>query len=261
VKINKIKILILGILLSFNSVFAAETIDVPLIGEISLDLPIPTLGVILGLADGIFNPCALSVLFFFVAYIMSLGSKRKSLVLGSVYCLMIFIVYTLFMYGLSFLISTIGYIGTIKTIVGYILILASLIQIKDFFFYGKWFSLEIPKFAGPKIEKLVSMGTIPSAILLGIFVSFVEIPCAGSFPFAYTTVLAERVSGLQLFLYLIWYNIFFVMPLFLLNLLFYLGLIQIEKAEDFRKKFRKYMRLISGIMLLILGLLFVFKVW
>ncbi|NCO96573.1 MAG: hypothetical protein COY38_02590 [Candidatus Aenigmarchaeota archaeon CG_4_10_14_0_8_um_filter_37_24] len=257
---NKIFGLVIGILLSF-SLAAAETINVPIIGRIDLNLSTPFLGLILGLADGIFNPCALSVLFFFIAYLISIGSKRKSLILGSVYCLMIFSVYTLFMYGISFLITIIGYIGMIKTIAGYILILIGLVQIKDFFFYGKWFSLEIPKSAKPKIEKLVSMATIPSAILLGIFVSFVEIPCAGAFPFAYTAVLVERTSGLQMFLYLVWYNIFFVAPIFVLNLLFYFGLMKVEKAEDFRKKFRKYMRLISGFMLLILGLLFVFKVW
>lgn len=253
--------LVLGLVLSFNLVYAQESVKVPIIGIVNLDLPLPVLGIILGLADGIFNPCALSVLFFFATYIISLGSKKKALTLGSIYCLMIFLVYTLFMYGLSSMFSVIGYIGTIKTIVGYILVVTGLIQVKDFFFYGKWFSLEIPKFAKPKIERLINMATIPSAVALGLFVSFVEIPCAGSFPLVYTTVLAERVGGFESLIYLLWYNFFFVFPLLALNLLFYFGLMQVEKAEEFRKKSRKYMRLISGIMLILLGILFVMKVW
>jgi len=251
----------IGLLLTISPALAIDSVKIPLLGQINLDLPLPVLGVILGLADGIFNPCALSVLFFFIAYIISVGSKKKSLILGTVYCSMIFLVYTFFMYGISFLISIVGYMSLIKTIVGYIIIFAGLIQIKDFFFYGKWISLEIPNFAGPKIERLVSMATIPSAILLGFFVSLVEIPCAGSFPLVYTTVLAERVSGVTTLLYLLWYNLFFVFPLLLLNIVFYFGLMQVEKAEELRKKFRKHMRLISGLMLVILGIMFVLRVW
>lgn len=257
----KVKIIpIILTLLILPSIVYAETIEIPIIGEISTELPIALIGAILGFIDGGFNPCALSVLFFLIAYLMALGSRKKSLIIGLTYSLMVFIVYFLFMYGILNVLSIIGYLEVVKTVAGVIIILAGIIQIKDFFFYGKWFSLEIPKFAKPTIEKLIKAATVPSAILLGLFVSIVEIPCAGAFPFIYLTILAERVSGIMNVVYLLWYNLFFVAPLIILTFIFYQGIVQVEKAEKTRLKIRKYMRLIAGLIMLTLGLFMVFRV-
>lgn len=255
---KKFILIILTFLILLNVVYA-KTIEIPIIGEISTELPITFLGIILGFIDGGFNPCALSVLFFLVAYLMALGSKKKTLTIGLTYSLMVFIVYFLFMYGILNVLSIIGYLELVKTIAGTIIILAGIIEIKDFFFYGRGFSLEIPKFAKPTIEKLTKTATVPSAILLGLFVSLVEIPCAGMFPLVYLTILAERVTGMMNVMYLLWYNLFFVTPLIILTFIFYLGILQVEKAEKTRLKMRKYMRLIAGLIMMILGLLMVFR--
>jgi riboflavin transporter FmnP len=80
---NKIKIKIKKGVISFLFAFLllpfvlAQEVQVPLIGKISGETPVIILGMILGLMDGVFNPCALSVLFFLIAYLMGLGSKRK----------------------------------------------------------------------------------------------------------------------------------------------------------------------------------------
>jgi len=247
-------------LLILPSIVYAETVEIPIIGEISTELPIVFLGAILGFIDGGFNPCALSVLFFLIAYLMALGSRKKSLTIGLTYSLMVFIVYFLFMYGILNVLSIIGYLEVVKTVAGGIIILAGMIEIKDFFFYGKGFSLQIPKFAKPTIEKLTKAATVPSAVLLGLFVSLVEIPCAGAFPFIYLTILAERVTGVMNVVYLLWYNLFFVAPLITLTFIFYQGIVQVEKAEKTRLKLRKYMRLIAGLIMLTLGLFMVFRV-
>ncbi|MEM5883034.1 MAG: hypothetical protein QXQ77_02220, partial [Candidatus Aenigmatarchaeota archaeon] len=56
----------------------------PILGDIS-KLPVILIGILAGLVDGIFNPCALSVLFFMVAYMLALGSRRKLLIIGISY--------------------------------------------------------------------------------------------------------------------------------------------------------------------------------
>lgn len=228
------------------------------IAQGALNEPIWILGITLGLSDGIFNPCALSVLLFLIAYLMALGSKKKCLIIGFIYSLIIFIIYFSFMYGILYGITNISEIAKnielLKTVVGIALIIFGAIELKDFFFYGKGVSLEIPGFAKPKIEKLVKAATIPSALALGFLVSLVEIPCAGAFPFTYTTILAS--SGMSLgvsILYLLWYNIFFVVPLLALVLVFYLGLVKVEAAEEKRLKLRKYMRLVAGIIMISLA--------
>ena len=232
-----------------------KTITLPLFGEISTESSLLILGLALGLVDGTFNPCALSVIFFLFAYLMSIGSRKKSLMIGSVYGLTVFFVYLVFMYGLLNVIMLTGYFDVIKTIAGVLILIAGIIEIKDFFFYGKWVSLEIPKFAKPTIEKLVKMATLPSAFLLGIFVSFVEIPCAGVFPFIYITILGERVaSAAASLIYLIWYCFFFVFPLIILTLIFYFGWMKVEEAEKKRLKIRKYMRLVAGLIMISLAI-------
>lgn len=238
----------------------------PFLGDIS-KLPTILIGLLAGLVDGIFNPCALSVLFFMVSYMLALGSRKKLLLIGISYSLVIFLVYFSFMYLLLNAISIttyyLGYIQIIRYTLGGIIIALGIIEAKDFFFYGKGISLEIPKFAKPKIEKLIKAATLPSAILLGLLVSLVEIPCAGAFPLLYVSFLnsslfLKKISWTEAILYLVWYNIFFVIPLLILTLIFYFGFLKVEEAEKKRIELRKYMRLTAGIILISFGIAFFF---
>ncbi len=229
-------------------------IYLPVIGAVSLEHSMTVLGAALGFVDGALNPCALSVIFFLFAYLMSIGSRKRALLIGIAYSLTVFLMYSLFMYGALNVLHFVGQLTTIKFLVGMILLVAGGIQVKDFFFYGRGPSLEIPSFAKPKIERLIKMATIPSAILLGVLVSLAEIPCAGVFPFVYITILTERISSpaLNIF-YLLWYNVFFVAPLLVLTFIFGSGMIKVEDAEKARLEKRRWMRLISGTIMILLG--------
>ncbi|MEM5832241.1 MAG: GAP family protein [Candidatus Aenigmatarchaeota archaeon] len=260
--VRKLKFILPAFLL-VSTTYAQELYH-PILGDIT-KLPIILIGVIAGLSDGILNPCALSVLFFMVAYMLALGSRKKLLKIGIFYSITIFLVYFFFMYLLLNAISLtsyyLGYTWIIRYVLGAIVIAFGIIEVKEFFFFGKGFSLEIPKFAKPKIEKLIKSATIPSAILLGFLVSLVEIPCAGAFPLFYasflsTSIFAGNLSWIEAIFYLVWYNIFFVLPLLILTLVFYFGFLKIEEAERKRIKLRKYMRLITGIILIVLGIAF-----
>lgn len=209
------------------------------------------LGIILGLADGI-NPCMFSVLLFLLTYLLAIGSKKRAIKVGIVFTIGVFFVYFLFMMGMINLISLIGFIQKVKIIIATFALVASLILIKDFFAYGKWFSLEIPEKAKPLIEKLIKKGTIPSAILLAIFSSLVELPCTAGIPLVYTTLLAQKSTS---FLpYLIWYNLFFILPLIIIILSVAFAWARIDKVEKWRLNFKKYMRLIAGSILLVLAI-------
>ncbi|MEM7821433.1 MAG: cytochrome c biogenesis protein CcdA [Candidatus Aenigmatarchaeota archaeon] len=228
--------------------------------EKTSNLPLILVGMFFGLIDGIFNPCALSVILFMVAYMLALGSRRKILKIGIIYSTIIFLIYFSFMYllinGVSLVSYYIGYSQAIRYTIGIIVITVGIIDIKDFFFYGKFFSIEIPKFAKPKIERLIKSSTVPSAILLGILVSLVEIPCAGAFPLSYAYMISKKTHGIQTIFYLCWYNLFFVAPLFSLILIFYFGFLKVEEVEKKRVELRKFMRLIAGIILILFGISF-----
>ena len=246
----KALILLVALLFSFSQAFAFDANSLP------TNLPLPLLGVILGLLDGIFNPCALSVLLFMIAYLLSINLRKRMLIVGFVFSVMIFTVYFSFMIGVFTVLQILPYMELIRSIVVLLLIVFGAIEIKDFFYYGKGISLSIPSFAHKKIEKLIKAGTIPAALLLGLLVSLVEIPCAGAFPFAYTFILASKGISKELsILYIIWYNIFFVFPLIALTIFFYFSFKKIEKAEKTRKKLRRYMRLVAGLIMILLAIL------
>ena len=211
------------------------------------------LGIILGLADGI-NPCMFSVLLFLLTYLLAIGSKKRAIKVGLVFALGVFVIYFLFMLGVINLISLIGFISKIKIVVAVFAFIASLILIKDFFAYGKWISLEIPESTKPTIEKLVKKGTISSAILLALLSSLVELPCTVGIPLVYTTILAER-TGAHI-PYLIWYNFFFIVPLLIIIAGVTFVWTQVDRVEKWRLNFRKYMRLVAGLILLILAIAF-----
>jgi len=219
--------------------------------QISSRSSLLTLGAILGLADGI-NPCMFSVLLFLLTYLLAIGSKKRAVKVGLVFAVGVFVIYFLFMAGMLNLITLIGVIQKIKIIVAILALVAGLIMIKDFFAYGKWFSLEIPESTKPTVEKLIKKGTIPSALLLAGLSSLVELPCTAGIPLVYTTLLAQRqVNHIW---YLFWYNLFFVFPLLLIIAGIAFAWTQADKLEKWRLNFRKYMRLVAGIILLFLGI-------
>ena len=232
-----------------------KEISIPLFGKeikISSQSSLFLLGVILGLAEGI-NPCMLSILLFLLSYILAIGSKERAVKVGLVYVLSVFVVFSLFLLGLLKIMSLITFISKIKIVIAIFTFIISLILIKEFFAYGKWISLEIPESTKPTIEKLIKRGTIPSAILLGVLASMVEIPCTVGIPLIYTTILAQK-SKIFHIPYIIWFSFFVIFPLLIIISGVAFAFTQVEKIEKWRLNFRKYMRLVAGLILLFLSI-------
>lgn len=212
------------------------------------------LGVILGLADGI-NPCMFSVLLFLLTYLLAVGSRRRAFKAGIAFVVTTFILYFLFMLGIIRVIDVLKIAEPVRLTVSILAFILGIIMIKDFFFYGKGISLEISEKHKPKIEELIKKGTVPSAILLAIFAGLVEIPCTSGIPLAYVTILAER--GLDPIASLLLYNFFFILPILAIVLAVTFAWAKVDVLEEKRVTFRKWMRLIAGILLVLLA----FSLW
>ena len=228
---------------------------IPIFGKeikISSQSSLLFLGTILGLAEGI-NPCMFSVLLFLLTYLLAIGSKKRTVKVGLVYVLSVFAVFSLFLLGLLKIISLVAFISKIKIIIAIFTLLVSLILVKEFFAYGKGISLEIPESAKPTIEKLIKRATIPSAILLGVFASMVELPCTVGIPLIYTTILATK-SNILYVPYIMWFAFFVIFPLLVIIAAVALAFTQVERIEKWRLNFRKYMRLLAGLILLFLAI-------
>lgn len=213
-------------------------------------------GVALGLADGI-NPCMFSVLLFMLTYLLAIGSRKRALKSGIAFILTTFVVYFLFMYGIIKVVDVLQIAHVLRAVVVAIAFFVGAVMIKDYFFYGKGISLEIPQKYKPKLEQLIKKGTVFSAIILALFSSLVELPCTSGLPLAYTSILSSR--HLYPFWYLFVYNLFFILPLLIILVFVLMSWRKVERLESWRNATKKYMRLVSGILLILLGLALLFN--
>jgi cytochrome c biogenesis protein CcdA len=202
------------------------------------------------------NPCAFGVLFFLLAYLFKNNNSKKQVLLhGFLYIAAVFLTYLLAGLFLLPYLSGLGQASkTIYLFIGGILVFFGLLEIKDFFFYGKGFSLGILPSASKRIQVMVQHieGKLSTSFFLGIFVALVELPCTGV---VYLGVLAMvSLSGLDLnnFLLLVIYNFLFVLPLIVILILVSKGS-DMEKLEEWRKHHRGLMRLAIGTLLIIMG--------
>ncbi len=223
----------------------------------NMELTIPTI-ISAALVDSI-NPCAFSVLIFLLVYLMALGAKRRILKVGITYVNVVFTVYFLSGLGLFTIIQTTGVTRLVYNIAAGIAIVAGIINIKDFFWYQKGISLKIPSSQEPLLQKYIHKATIPAAIILGILVSLFELPCTGGVYLAILGLLSTKMTIWSGIPYLLLYNLIFILPLLGILILIYKG-IPPEKVEEWRLGKRRWMRLIMGLTMILLGALMLLEV-
>ena len=200
------------------------------------------------------NPCAIGVLILMISVLIaSKASTSRMLVLGFCYIFAVLVVYLAAGLGLVYLFTKIPLYLTeyLSIFVGVLIICAGLIEIKDYFWYGKWFSLTIPPFFARKLHNYSSNATIGGVMFLGAFVSGVELPCTGAPYLAIITILAQYFD-FTAFLLLVLYNIIFVSPLIII-LLMVAGGKKLHDIKKWKHANRPYMRLFAGLLMIALG--------
>jgi cytochrome c biogenesis protein CcdA len=222
-----------------------------------------TLSLVIGAAllDSI-NPCVFGVLIFLCAFMTRIYKNPRRMLIGSFfYTAVVYLSY--FFIGLGILKFTVsfGFSQIVYWVAAVIAILAGLFEIKDFFWYGKGFSLKmLPgaaqriKMYTQRIEKLHRKNVWYSYLAagaLGIFVVLVELPCTGAPYLAILGILGQGnySDGIPL---LLLYNLIFIMPLFFIIGAVYFGKSS-QMLEKWRKKHRGVMRLAVGLFLIGLG--------
>jgi len=104
-----------------------------------------TLGIIIAaaVADSI-NPCVFGVLIFLIAFMLKLFKSPGRMLLGGfLYTAVVYGTYLLLGFGILKLALNTGLAFTFYWIAAIIAILAGLVEIKDYFWYGKGFSLQM----------------------------------------------------------------------------------------------------------------------
>jgi cytochrome c biogenesis protein CcdA len=204
------------------------------------------------LADSI-NPCALAVLLILLEGLVLI--KRSVFKVGLSFVGGIYLAYLLIGLGLFSGFELIKDGQLFHQIIGGLAILVGILNIKDFFWYGKLFRMEIPTNWRPKMGSLIQRANQPViAFLMGMVVSLFELPCTGG-PYLFALGLLKGESlQLTVLPYLLYYNFLFILPLLIVILTVYCSYVRIEKIDQLRKKNIKLLHLIGGIVILGLGI-------
>lgn len=230
--------------------------------EMSVETSFPEIGTIIvsALIDSI-NPCAIGVMIVLVGLLAgSKNEKMKSRLLyyGGIYIAAVFVTYLLAGLGLLFIFNSIPLwvAQYISLVVGLFVVLAGITEIKDYFWYGKGFSLMIPADKATDIRKYMEQLNPRNLILLGIFVAAVELPCTGG-PYLAIVLLLKHRFDVWAFLLMLLYNLIFVLPLVAILLAVHMGA-DASQLKEWKRKHAAFMRLAIGLLLIGLGWLLIF---
>ena len=237
----------------------AESLRVPMLGEVDahqLSLPLFTL-LIAGLDA--FNPCAFFVLLFLLSLMVHARSRARMLLVGVTFVFFSGLVYFLFMAAWLNLFLVIGGAPVVTLVAGLVALLIGVLNIKDFFLFKRGPSLSIPEQAKPGLyrrmrgllsaESLATMlfGTIALALAANSY----ELLCTAGFPMVYTRMLTlNGLNGWGYYAYLVLYNLIYVLPLLAIVLVFTFTL----GARKMSERQGRVLKLLSGVMMLGLGL-------
>ncbi|MCK5245732.1 hypothetical protein KAR02_02465, partial [Candidatus Bipolaricaulota bacterium] len=140
-------------------------------------------------------------------------------------------------------------------------VLLGLWNMKDFFAYGKWFSIEVPKRWRPTVKRLTtSVVSIPGAFFVGILDSLFLLPCSSGPYLAIMALLhmnlpnsSSGTTDSVAILYLLLYNLIFILPLLIITFAVHFGYTTTARAERWRSARLGKLHLASGILMFLLG--------
>lgn len=206
------------------------------------------------LVDAI-NPCAFAVLLLTIAFLFSIGRLRsKVLKVGGVYIAGIFLAYILIGLGLLqafHLFNAPGFMGKLGAL---LIIVLGLINIAGDVMPKFPLRLKIPRVSHHAIANLMEKATIPTAFLLGLLVGICEFPCTGGPYLMIIGLLHDQSTYLQGALYLLLYNLLFVLPLVVV-LMIAGDKTVVGKVQRWRSSRLKHSRLVGGVIMIVIGVL------
>lgn len=234
-------------------------VQVPLMGLINpSDWGLPILTVVIAGLDA-FNPCAFFVLLFLLSLMVHARSRARMMMVGGTFIIISGVIYFVFMAAWLNVFLLIGELRVVTLVAGLIAVTLAVINIKDYF----WFdaggpSLSIPESKKPgmyvRMRNLVSAKSLPAMIagtaVLAVAVNSYELLCTAGLPMVYTRILTLREADTFVYyMYLVLYNIIYVIPLLIIVGLFVMrfGSRKLSESEG------RLLKLMSGMMMFGLG--------
>ena len=255
-------IVIIGIILF------AQSLTPSALKNLGATVPLPVLTAIIAFVDG-FNPCNIFVLILLLGFLLSAsGTRFRIMLIGYTFIAVVFVFYFLFMSAWLNIFQFINFTDTLRIIIACFAIIAGLINCKELFFFKKGISLTIPDSQKPalyrkarelaaKSGKITTLGLMGSAAILALFSSLIELPCTAGFPVIFTGILAHKyqANSLQNYLYLLFYNLIYVLPLIIIVTILSASLAK----KQISKRQMQVIKFIGGIIMLLIGIVLLVK--
>ncbi len=248
-----------------ETIIEQNTEDIPLLGEVNIrETSIFIIAIVLGLLDG-FNPCAMWILLFLINMLFDMKNKKRMFLLGFTFLFVSGVVYLLSMIGITAILSFIS-VTFIRSVIGAIAVIAGIINVKNFIESRKQddgchvvdakkrkkILTRIKKFTSEKNLFFALVGVIA----LAASVNLIELACSTVFPATFAEILAiNNIHGILKLIYLIIYVIFYMLDDMIV---FTISMCTLQIAAQ-KTKYGKYSGFISGLIMLIIGLLLIFK--
>lgn len=241
-----------------------DTVWIPIVGQVSADdFSLPVFTLIVAGADSI-NPCALFVLLFLLSFLVHVRSRMRMAMVGGTFVFFSGLIYFLFMAAWLNLFFVLGKINIITAIAGAVAMLIGIINVKDFFAFKKGVSLTLSDDASGKLIKrmkgLLNAESLPSmltgAVVLAVAANSYELLCTVGLPMVYVRVLTlSELSPFSYYMYLVLYNVVYVIPLLTVVIIF-TATLGAKKLSEWQGR---VLKLLSGLMMVTLGAVLAFK--
>lgn len=247
-----------------KSIQIPDEIDVPILGSINIkDLSLPVMTIVLGALDG-FNPCAMWTLLFLISLLLGMHDKKRRWILGTTFIIASAFVYFLFMAAWLNLLLFVGFIVWVRVIIGLIALGGGGYNLKEYLTNKesgcKVTGDEKRRAVFDKLKAITQQKSFVLAlggiILLAFAVNLVELICSAGLPVIFTQILTlSSLSTWQYYLYMLLYIFIFMLDdLFI----FFTAMLTLEMT-GISTKYARASHLIGGILMIIIGLLIIFK--
>ncbi|MBE6152282.1 MAG: hypothetical protein E7165_03095 [Firmicutes bacterium] len=244
-----------------------STFTIPLLGNIDAKkVSLPLVAAIIGFIDG-FNPCAMWVLIFLISMLMGMKNKKRMWTLGLTFLCSSAMVYLLFMLAWLNIAISLNQIVWVRVLVAIVALIGAFLNLKSFYKSVKQKDSGCEVVDNNKRKKLMNRIkqftseksfwlSILGVVALAFSVNIIELACSAGLPLIFTQILAlNNLNWLAYFIYLIIYIAFFLLD----DIIVFVVAMKTLELTGISTKYTKYSHLIGGLIMLLIGILMIFK--
>jgi thiol-disulfide isomerase/thioredoxin len=241
-------------------------VTLPFLGEIDpKSVSLPVIAMVIGTIDG-FNPCAMWVLLFLISMLLGMKDRKRMWALGLTFLVTSAFIYLLFMVAWLKITMSISSISWVKMLIAFVALGGGYFNLRSYYrTIKKDTGCEVVddnkrKKIIDRIKKFTTQKSFILALLgvmaLAVSVNIVELACSAGLPLLFTQILAlNDLNALQYWTYILIYILFFLID----DIIVFSIAMFTFKLTGVSNKYSKYSHLIGGIIMVLIGLLMLFK--